>query len=536
MTFADACLASLIRALLAALIVVLLSRWQSEFLRQRSGRSRNLAFALLLIPFFTPELLVGYAYSSFSLIPEWLKQLASEDAIYVALVSLKIAPAATLVRLFADPQSATASSLHCHRLLKATADSKSQWYVRHCRLWCQGRLREAILPFMIAFLLVFQEFEVASLLAIPAWTVHLFDAQFQGLQLSATFRRAVFPIVIELLVIVPIVWIVRRQNQAVAQVSGTQRVSRTAARLGLASLITSVVVLTIVPCVTIAQSSFIGLSLFWQNSVMIVSFMKELATAFMMAITAAIGAWLLSNVLTRTSLSESGPMSFPYWRLLAASLASARRQPGQRAQDSAATNDVRATTSVATSGRSFRRAILYGLCLPGLAGSLAISIQILIVIQLPVINGLRSTPLPSLLAMILFLLPRAVLLMTAFGLRRTRQSCDTLAAMAASNPSPQSPPAVANLWWHQFRRSQFWIFVALFYWGFANLTVSSILNPPSIVPLPVRLYNFMHYGQNGPLSVMALLSFVVPLCLLGLAAGLLPRFYRRRFLTGSTKS
>lgn len=60
------------------------------------------------------------------------------------------------------------------------------------------------------------------------------------------------------------------------------------------------------------------------------------------------------------------------------------------------------------------------------------------------------------------------------------------------------------------------------WWAFLNLTATAMLCPASIslpgasgaiVPLPVRLYNLMHYGRNGPLSLMTLLSVLVPLAL-----------------------
>ncbi len=55
-----------------------------------------------------------------------------------------------------------------------------------------------------------------------------------------------------------------------------------------------------------------------------------------------------------------------------------------------------------------------------------------------------------------------------------------------------------------------------------NLTVTDLVRPAWIVPVPVRLYNLMHYGQNGPLSVMTLLSVLIPLLLLACLAAVLP--------------
>ena len=501
MTFSDACLASLLRALAAGLLVIPLSRWQCEFLNQRRATTRNLALCLLLVPFFTPELIVGYAYAKFSLLPaipalggseslqrglsQWVEHFTSSGhVLYVFLMAMKVAPVAALARQFAPQPAITDEALHCHRLLRQNAASLTDWRIQHWSMWCRGPLRRAAIPFAIGFLFVFQEFEIASLMAIPAWTVHLFDAQFQGLQLSVTLQRVVFPIAIELLVIVPILLVVARRQPVLGDSAVPVRMSTRANRLGFVSLLLSVFFLTILPCHVIGTSGFNGLSLFWKNSVMLSSFAKELMTGFLLAAAASVGAWLVSGFLLRQS---TGPASSKVWRI-----------------------------------------VTVAICVPGLAGPLAISLQILTIIQLPGVSSLRSTPFPSLLAFLLFLLPRAIMLLAAFRLLSTRQSSDALASFVARSRSPKSPLSVASLSWHVFARSHFWVLVALFYWGFTNLTVSSILNPPSIVPLPVRLYNLMHYGQNGPLSVMALLSVVAPLTLIGLFACVVPRLARLR--------
>ena len=78
----------------------------------------------------------------------------------------------------------------------------------------------------------------------------------------------------------------------------------------------------------------------------------------------------------------------------------------------------------------------------------------------------------------------------------------------------------------------------LSWWAFLNLTATAMLCPASIslpgasgaiVPLPVRLYNLMHYGRNGPLSLMTLLSVLVPLSLFVVIERVLVCWWRRKF-------
>lgn len=80
-----------------------------------------------------------------------------------------------------------------------------------------------------------------------------------------------------------------------------------------------------------------------------------------------------------------------------------------------------------------------------------------------------------------------------------------------------------RLSWQLNDRSTFWTFAAVFLWGYFNLTTASLLVPLTIIPLPERLYNLMHYGQTASLSSQALLSVLVPAGLIGIAAWIGPQ-------------
>ena len=70
-------------------------------------------WVLLLAPYLMPALLVGYAYSNFSL--ALVHHPAANAAVYVMLLVLKLAPVAALALFFA-PNPLTAEARHCRLL------------------------------------------------------------------------------------------------------------------------------------------------------------------------------------------------------------------------------------------------------------------------------------------------------------------------------------------------------------------------------------------------------------------------------------
>src|SRR5262249_46000484 len=91
-------------------------------------------------------------------------------------------------------------------LSSSDARNRLRWHFALLR----NRLSTALPATGIMFLLCFQEFELASLIGRPAWTVWLFDAQVGGLALAESLRRALFPVFCQLVVILPLVAIVAR--------------------------------------------------------------------------------------------------------------------------------------------------------------------------------------------------------------------------------------------------------------------------------------------------------------------------------------
>ncbi len=183
---------ALVRALLIAALAVAVAAGLSGWLAAQRGRARSLAWTLLLAPFFTPPLLISYAFAKFALalvVAPW-----SHEALYVGVLVLKLVPVAVIVRLLVPPPLA-AEAWHAYRLLGVAS-----WRER-ALFRLRGEGRSLWLAAGLVFLLAFADFELASLWSVKTWTVAIFDAQIGGLALPATLRLAATPLVVQLTVL-----------------------------------------------------------------------------------------------------------------------------------------------------------------------------------------------------------------------------------------------------------------------------------------------------------------------------------------------
>jgi hypothetical protein len=147
--------------------------------------------------------------------------------------------------------------------------------------------------------------------------------------------------------------------------------------------------------------------------------------------------------------------------------------------------------------------------LPGLLGPLVLSLAILGLFQLPGFRVLSESLVPLILALVLFVLPRAVILFAVAGITRRTQSAHC-AWMLVASPEAAQRRTGAGLVDDLQVKAAFWSAVLVWYWCYWELTPASLLAPPSAMSFCVRLYNFMHYGQSNALSTMLLAAVAVP--------------------------
>ncbi len=525
MSLTAACGWTLCRAVLVALLV-LPAAWglRSRLDGMRPGQ-RTLLWTLLLTAFFTPALLTGYAYSKWSLAliryPLW------NEALYAALLTFRLIPVGGIILQFCPPPPLSPEGLHCARL----AAERSGGPVRLRFLLpfaMRGEMRNALPVFCVVWLLAFQEFETASLMGTASWTVWLFDAQAGGIILGESLDRALLPMACQLLVIgLFAVFALQSRRLPSARRREPGRVSplRDAAAWGVA--VAAAAVATFIPLMLLGRDAVQGISGMLRSREMV----REIGIAGAFGLVSGLAAAALAYGVrrgmdrvrgARATVGDDGlqvdrgaktemapqprPLS-PHEAAWGGTLGSGER------------GEANGTRSLRNAGPGWIMACV-GLAamLPGLLGSLVVSLVVLRAFQWPVLNTLYDTPLPAVVALVWYLLPRAVLLQLLFG-ALSRQSNAHAAALLAHSASVHQRRAGGELVWRLRWRYQFLAAGILCVWGYLELTPVAILAPPGMTSAPVRLYNLMHYGRSYVVAAMTLVAMAVPPAVLVAAGG-----------------
>lgn len=460
MTLAADCGWALLRSAGVAAAAVLVAALVRARVASAPRRLERVLWAVHVAPLLTPVVLVGYGWSRLSL--SLVRHPGWNEALYGALVWLKLAPVATLALYFA-PTPLAPEALHCHRLLRRLSVRRA---ASKLGFWLRGPGRAAAVGFAVVFLLAFGEFEMASLLGVGTWTVSLFDAQVGGLSLAASLRLALPALGCAgglLLVVLAVLFSTRAPARPT---SGRRvRLPRAAAGLVWAYLALALGAVTVAPVLVVLRGTVGGLGVMAQT----LSLGWDIAAGLGFALVAALLGYLAAGAFIR----------------------SVRR------------------------GGSWRWALLraFVLCVPGLLGGLLLALAVLAAFQLPGLRSAYDTPLPLAVALGLLLFPYALLLRALLAVSRP-----AVASHAAALLGVSSSQAVARrsrrMLWELRRRGQFWVGFVLLWWGYFELTASSLLAPSQMTPVLVRLYNFMHYGQTAALSAMVCVACAVPFVVL----------------------
>lgn len=489
MSLAEACAWTLLRSLLVALCAIPFCFALRRQIAASRGPRRTLLWAFVLAPFFAPDLLVGYAYYNFAL--SLIHHPFLNELFYALLMFFKILPVGTVIAFFSPPPPISPPALHCRRMAVEPALS---FPARERMLWgyyLRGPLRAALPAFALMFLLAFQEFDLVSLVNATSWTVWLFDQQAQGLPLTETLRYCLLPLgcaAVVLAAVLPAVFTSRATPGIRDETRGlTTKTSRGILAL---FLIAGTTIVCLVPCWYIIQGTLAGFAVLWRNP----RLLGEIVTGLTMATAAAIPAY---------GLAYCGLLSL----------------------DSTRPHKIIA---------GWLRTLALLSVIPGLLGTLTLSLSGLYLFQLPRLIEWYDTPLPWLLASILYLLPRAMLLQALLAAARRREPIH-LANLLSRSPSANQRKQARALNWHLRLRGHFWAIVLLGWWTYLEPTIPSLLRPSGLDPAAMRLYNFMHYGQATGLSAMLTVTLLAPLllviCVLGCREAAF--HWRDRFFTNS---
>ena len=477
MSFAETCGWTFARSAVLAIIALPIAWGVVLRLSQADRLGRRLIWAALFVPYFSPELLVGYSYATFSRM--LVHHPLANEAVYSLAVLMKFLPVAAVILYFSPPPPVSAEALFCGKLARAAGQGRLAHARKLVRCWLRGPVRASFPAWAVTFLLVFQEFEIASLMGKSAglvhtpksWTVWLFDKQTGGLFLSDSLWLVLVPLCIELLVLAPVLCVVLLSGSKTR--SGPPQRGRTLGFWGKAAtavyLAAAALLVTIMPLLMVLASTWTGWIVLWKDFTLT----REMAASAALAIVCAVAAWFAAVVLLRA-----------------------------RAR--------------------FGRAAWIAVCaasLPGLIGSLALSLLVLQMFQSDLLAPLGETPVRVVLAMTLLLLPRAILL--ALLLRSPAEPVHASLLLRAS-PWASQRDSGRTLYWELATSGHFWMLVVLFVWAYWELTAPALLAPASLVTAPQRLYNLMHYGRTAVLSAMLSATIAFPLLLL-LLAGLARR-------------
>jgi hypothetical protein len=483
MTIIAACTWSLARSLLVSFIAWPFCHIQVNWLRSLPDRFRQIAWWLLLVPFLCPELWTGYAWSGFPVRlagsgfwerlsisgysnPESIvfRDALVAEVLLDALLFFRMIPVGVLALFFAPPPRVSRSALFCWHL----GQPKFGWRRSLC-FWFERR-GYTWPVFALMFVAAFQEFELASLIGRPAWTVWLFDAQVGGLDLSESLKKTVIPVFCQTAVLALLtVWVVRNRTH---WNSGEHEL--TPVGWGRRCIAWGVIAagwwfLIAIPAFEVGRDTIAGLGRVFNSPLQCRTLFSEIF-------------WGMGYTITAASIST---LSASYaWNAI-------RRSrwwtPG-----------------------------LFAISFPGLIGPLATGLVLIRLFQQPMLRSVYKTPVSLLFGMVLFLIPRAILLRAL--LRNSSQPTQIhLASLLASSPVASVRGFSGELFWQLRWRREFWCIGVLAYWAFFDLTTASLLAPVTIVSAPVMLYNQMHFGKNATLSALVLLTVIVPLGLFSVA-------------------
>ncbi|MDA1230180.1 MAG: hypothetical protein O2856_05350 [Planctomycetota bacterium] len=444
---------------------------------------RRLRLLLAVFPFFVPELLIGFNYrltvTQLTAGTSPLTAAIWTEALYGLLMLCRCMAVGVALSMLLPRSNKTNESLHLWLLLRRSLTSAT-WWRGWLRLKASVAWQAPLVAWSAMALVAFQEFETAALMQIDqhpiSWSVWLFDAHAARLPLWDSLRMMAGPLLCELAILGPALCVLLLRpasegndlacNQALNGRSSIWKSARYSA------LLTPGIVLFVLwPLINNALPMMRGGLMMLENATLRLSLMQILtSTGF------AVGATVLSMGIA-----------------------------------------LQICRACSTTGRSIATQVLWMTpLLPGLLGSLVLSLSLLAMFQLPVVRGLYDTWLPMLLGQTLAVLPFAVvvvLLLQRISDPAALFSAELLAVSEQSRICRQ----MATIRWRLTTGR--WLLGGLIvaHRCFWDVTVASILRPVQVEPVITRLYNEMHYGRTEALMSLSILAAVTPLAIAALA-------------------
>lgn len=456
-------------------IIVHIERW----LRNQPESWRPFAYSVLLAPFLFPELLVGYAFRDAALTSPLKAECLCASLLFIRIVPIGV------IALIGSPVSVVPSaSIHCRWMaFRANQWDLAEWRQIVLCYW-YGPIRRALPALGLMSLVAFQEFELAALLQTASWTDWFIAAQRMGLNHHEMLHQTLWPLGLQLPLLAGAIFSLSRDRIARTEHTEGIETSKTPSSkyavtfyLGLAILIGCVM-----PLCRLGWNLPSGLHLLLRQPAQCIGLGREILVSIAVSLFAGVTTWFTAiNIV-----------------------------------------DVRAA------GR-LPLAVRRGIMLPGLIGSLLLSLSAEWLFQNPWLRPFYDTPIPWVLALIIWLMPRAVLLqLWLAAITRTesvflaevldsdlRMHVESFAKSTDRTPerttAPRSVIRPGTLLFRLRDQPRYLAIGLLCYWAYLDLSTAYLLAPTGMASGLVRLYNFMHFGRSAALSAESLIFFGVPL-------------------------
>ena len=499
MTASDAIMWSAVRSIFVGLLslppAILL--WRCIQTSTRAGAQRSWMI-LSILPFFVPELLIGFTYRIVS--ARLVHSIAATEALYCLLLTCRAVSMGVIALLIMQHSNISRESIRSWRMIKpskrASLRAHATWTRTLVRLYISGPYRPLLVAGCLSCLITFKEFETAALMQIDrhpvTWTVWLFDAHAAHQPLSNSLMMSLTPLLLQSFLLIPVFMLWppgSKQYQppsaastavALESVSNSRRAQgKMNVALCVGWMAISATLFLVWPVASNAGSLLSGLSLVTQPSGLLKQSVFQIATSLGFASAAAIIALQIAVTIHTGNL----------WNRLMALL-----------------------------------------LIPGLLGSLVTCLTLLAMFQTPLLNPFYDTWLPLLLGLSLTLLPRAFL-MAALLHRMFDASAWHSAALLSGSPITRLQRSAARIHWRMKTFAWVLAFTVLCHWCFWDVTTASILRPVQLEPIITRLYNEMHYGRTEALVLITTLSALAPwltgaFVIMATAATIRLRFHR----------
>jgi hypothetical protein len=515
MTLIASLLWSMVRCVMIASIAVwpvsaIVSRIESS----PSVLSRRLRLLLAIFPLFIPELLIGFNYrlTVAELTSDSSPAFAATctEALYGLLMFSRCLAVGVALTMLLPRGGGTNESLHTWNMLRCSIPPAT-WWRGWLRLKISGVWQTSLIAWSAMALVGFQEFETAALMQIDqypvSWSVWLFDAHAARLPLADSLQMMIGPLLCELVLLCPALCVLclrplSDDSDPVGQHGLNYRPTLwTSVRFS--SLLTpSVVLFALWPILNNFLPIIKGGLLMLQSATL-----KQSSGQILTSTGFAIGATVLSMGLAVQVLSA---FSERYGASRRCELRSGKQLP---------------VASASPLALKWVQAAAHGLVitllLPGLLGSLVLSLSLLALFQSPVLRGLYDTWLPMLLGQTLAVLPFALAVVLLL-LRSSDPAALHSAKLLSKSRSTRVQRHSAVIRWRL--TTSRWLLGSLLvtHRCFWDVTVASILRPVELEPVITRLYNEMHYGRTEALMSLAILAALAPVGI-AIAAILLSR-------------